>query len=144
MNTLLVGIASMFMSKGVMLEEDITSQAWFKDLIAGIQKWVTPLLVLACAAGAIWAIVLGVKMAQAEDKGKRDEAKQALVNVIIALVAVIALILILNVVGNALLDNPIIPGSSTTGGNSGAGGSGGTGITGGGGGSSGGNQAIMD
>lgn len=108
MNTLLVGIANMFMSKGAMLESsDITNQTWFTNLIDGIQKWVTPLLVLACAAGAIWAIVLGVKMAQAEDKGKRDEAKQALVNVIIALVAVIALILIFTVVGNAIKDNGI-------------------------------------
>ena len=86
----------------------ITDQVWFRNLISAIQKWITPLLVLACAAGAIWAIVLGVKMAQAEDKGKRDEAKQALVNVIIALVAVIALILIFTVVGNALLKNPIV------------------------------------
>lgn len=108
MNTLLVGIANMFMSKGTMLESsDITDQTWFTNLINGIQKWVTPLLVLACAAGAIWAIVLGVKMAQAEGKDKRDEAKQALVNVIIALVAVIALILIFTVVGNAIKDNGI-------------------------------------
>ena len=110
MNTLLVGIANMFMSKGMVLSDapsDITNQSWFTSLINGIQKWVTPLLVLACAAGAIWAIVLGVKMAQAEDKSKRDEAKQALVNVIIALVAVIALILIFNVVGNAIKTNGI-------------------------------------
>lgn len=104
MNTLLVGIANMFM-KGTMLESsDIANQTWFTKLIDGIQKWVTPLLILACAAGAIWAIVLGVKMAQAEDKGKRDEAKQALINVIIALVAVIALIMIFTVVGNAVPD----------------------------------------
>ncbi len=113
MNTLLVGIANKMLSVGTMLATDesgknVTEQTWFTTLIANIQKWITPLLVLACAAGAIWAIVLGVKMAQAEDKGKRDEAKQALINVIIALVAVIALILIFTVVGNALLKNPIV------------------------------------
>lgn len=84
------------------------TKQWFKKLISSIQKWITPLLVLACAAGAIWSIVLGVKMAQADDKAKRDEAKQALVNVIIALVAVIALILILTVVGNALTKTSIV------------------------------------
>ncbi|MFQ6773140.1 MAG: hypothetical protein ACLRFG_01530 [Clostridia bacterium] len=83
-------------------EKDIAKQKWFVELIDAIQKWVTPLLILACAAGAIWAIVLGVKMAQADDKSKRDEAKDNLINVIIALVAVIALILIFTIVGNAL------------------------------------------
>lgn len=119
MNTLLVGIANKMLSVGTLLAEstdesnkNVTDQTWFKQLISNIQKWITPLLVLACAAGAIWAIVLGVKMAQAEDKGKRDEAKQALINVIIALVAVIALILIFTVVGNALTDHPIV--STTT------------------------------
>lgn len=114
MNTLLVGIANMMTGVSMLAEDDVTKQSWFTNLIAGIQKWITPLLVLACAAGAIWAIVLGVKMAQAEDKGKRDEAKQALVNVIIALVAVIALILIFTVVGNALLDQPIVSTINTT------------------------------
>ena len=83
----------------------IQNQSWFVNLINGIRRWVTPLLILATAAGAVWAIVLGVKMAQADDKSKRDEAKQNLINVIIALVAVIALILIFTIVGDALTDD---------------------------------------
>ncbi|MFQ6773141.1 MAG: hypothetical protein ACLRFG_01535 [Clostridia bacterium] len=87
--------------------KDIANQKWFVELIDAIQKWVTPLLILACAAGAVWAIILGVKMAQADDKGKRDEAKANLVNVIIALVAVIALILIFTIVGNTIKSDGI-------------------------------------
>ena len=86
---------------------DIANQAWFSELIEAIKSWVTPLLIIACAAGAIWAIVLGVKMAQADDKSKRDEAKAHLVSVIVALVAVIALILIFTIVGNTIKSDGI-------------------------------------
>ena len=111
LNMMLVNMASKVMGVGTMLADPpspstdkIQEQAWFKTLIDALQDWVTPLLVLACAAGAIWAIILGIKMAQADDKSKRDEAKANLINVIIALVAVIALILIFTVVGNAIKD----------------------------------------
>lgn len=114
LNMTLVNMANKMLSIGhaQMLtndtSKDVQNQKWFTELIATIEKWVTPLLILACAAGAIWAIILGVKMAQADDKSKRDEAKANLINVIIALVAVIALILIFTIVGNALESEPIV------------------------------------
>ena len=101
----LTKMANAFMGGHLLADSTSTpvqNQSWFVNLINGIRRWVTPLLILATAAGAIWAIVLGVKMAQADDKSKRDEAKQNLINVIIALVAVIALILIFTIVGDAL------------------------------------------
>ena len=114
LNMTLVNMANKMLSIGhaQMLTDatskDVQNQKWFTELIGTIEKWVTPLLILACAAGAIWAIILGVKMAQADDKSKRDEAKANLINVIIALVAVIALILIFTIVGNALESEPIV------------------------------------
>lgn len=112
LNMTLVNMANKMLSIGhaQMLTDSATTdnikeQAWFTTLIKGIKDWVTPLLILACAAGAVWAIILGVKMAQADDKSKRDEAKANLINVVIALVAVIALILIFTIVGDAVLEN---------------------------------------
>ena len=116
LNMTLVNMANKMLSVGhaqlLADETEIQKQGWFTELIGAIQSWVTPLLILACAAGAIWAIILGVKMAQADDKSKRDEAKANLINVIIALVAVIALILIFTIVGNALEGG--ITGTTTT------------------------------
>ena len=108
MNMMLVSVANRVMSLGagnMLSGSNVQDQKWFTELIKAIQSWVTPLLVLAAAAGSIWAIVLGIKMAQADDKSKRDEAKANLINVIIALVAVIALILIFTIVGDAILDS---------------------------------------
>jgi uncharacterized membrane-anchored protein len=49
------------------------------------------------AIGAIYAIYVGVKLARAEDQGKRDDAKKHLITVVIAIGVTIALILVFNV-----------------------------------------------
>lgn len=48
------------------------------------------------AAGIIYSIYLGVKLARAEDQSKRDEAKKHLITVVIAIVVTLVLIVFFN------------------------------------------------
>ena len=66
--------------------------SWLKALIDAISNFINPILILVATAGIIYAIVVGVKFARAEDKGQRDEAKQKLITVIIGIVVTAVLI----------------------------------------------------
>lgn len=62
--------------------------------ILSIVLWVV--LGLVGAIGAIYAVYLGVKLARADEQGKRDEAKKHLITVAIAVGVTIVLILFFN------------------------------------------------
>lgn len=62
------------------------------DFIGSVLPYV---LIVVATAGTIYAVVLGVNMAKADDAGKREEAKKRIVNFVIALVVTIVLILLL-------------------------------------------------
>ena len=49
-------------------------------------------------AGVIYSIYLGVKLARAEDQGKRDEAKKHLITVVIAIAVTLVLVIFFNTV----------------------------------------------
>ena len=66
--------------------------SWVTALTGAVGKVINPILILAATAGIIYAIVVGVKFARAEDKGQRDEAKQKLITVIIGIVVTAVLI----------------------------------------------------
>ena len=61
-------------------------------------------LIITAAAGAIYAIYVGVKMARAESSDQREEAKKRLINIIVAVVVTIALILFFNLLLPLILD----------------------------------------
>jgi formate hydrogenlyase subunit 3/multisubunit Na+/H+ antiporter MnhD subunit len=63
-------------------------------------------------AGIIYSIYLGVKLAAAEDQGKRDEAKKHLITVIIAIVVTLVLVVFFNTLLPMILD--AFRGSNTT------------------------------
>ena len=63
--------------------------------ILSIVLWVV--LGITGAVGAIYAIYLGVKLARADEQGKRDEAKKHLITVAIAVGVTIVLILFFNI-----------------------------------------------
>ncbi len=65
---------------------------WVVDLVNAVFNIINPILILVAVAGIIYAIVVGVKFARAEDKGARDEAKQKLITVIIGIVVTAVLI----------------------------------------------------
>lgn len=77
-----------------------TNIEWLDSLTAAIDDILTPLMIIACSAGAVYAIVLGIKMAQADSKDKREEFKKQLINIVIAIVSVIALIVLFNFVSD--------------------------------------------
>lgn len=62
--------------------------------ILSIVLWVV--LGIVGAVGAIYAIWLGIKLAKADEQGKRDEAKKHLITVAIAVGVTIVLILFFN------------------------------------------------
>lgn len=67
----------------------------FLDALSNV-LWVA--LAIAGAAGAIYAIYVGIKMAQADSAEKREENKKRLINIVITIVSVLILIVIFNVV----------------------------------------------
>ncbi len=75
---------------------------WVGEIVNFLNTILPYLLIVVLTAGAIYAVVLGVNMARAEDAGKREEAKKRIINFIIALAVTVLLIIILRVfVANA-------------------------------------------
>lgn len=77
--------------------------------ILSIVLWVV--LGIVGAVGAIYAIWLGVKLARADEQGKRDEAKKHLITVAIAVGVTVVLILFFNTFLPMILDAFNIGGS---------------------------------
>lgn len=70
--------------------------AWVPTLMdtLGTVLWV--LLALVGAAGGIYALYVGIKMARADSAEARDENKKRLINIVVSIVVVIVLILFFN------------------------------------------------
>jgi len=66
---------------------------WLNNLFDVLNPVLYAIMAVVGAAGAIYAIVLGVNLARAEDQSKRDEAKKRLVTTLIAVAITIALVL---------------------------------------------------
>lgn len=74
--------------------EDLGEQyAWMDNLFDVLNPVLYAIMAVVGAAGAIYAIVLGVNLARAEDQSKRDEAKKRLITTLIAVAVTIALVL---------------------------------------------------
>ena len=69
------------------------SWAWVNNLFNILNPILYVIMAIAGAAGAVYAIILGVNLARAEDQSKRDEAKKRLITVLIAVAITIALVL---------------------------------------------------
>ena len=80
---------------------------WVITLVTAVKNIINPILILVATAGIIYAVVVGVKFAKAEDKGARDEAKQKLITVIIGIVVTAVLIALFFWLQAALLSNSI-------------------------------------
>ena len=75
---------------------------WLEPIAEFLDSALVPVIIVVGALGAIWIIILGVNLARAESSDKAAEAKKRLINVIIALVAVILLVFLLALfIGNA-------------------------------------------
>ena len=69
--------------------------------IISLVLWI--ILGIVGAVGAIYAIMLGIQLARAEDQGKRDDAKKHLVTVLIAVAVTLLLIIFFTTLLPAIL-----------------------------------------
>ena len=77
---------------------------WLTNLMStlSIILWIS--LVLVGAAGGIYCLYVGIKMARADSADQRDENKKRMINIIVTIVVVILLILVINVFLPMILD----------------------------------------
>ena len=80
---------------------DIDNVDWGSfDWLAPIAKFlvslIIPITIILAVAGAIWVIILGVQLARAESADKASEAKKRLINVAVAIIAIIIFIWLLS------------------------------------------------
>ena len=84
---------------------------WLQPIATFLEGLLVPMTIILAVAGAIWVIILGVRLARAESADKATEAKKALINVAVALIAVIVFIWLLtwfvSSVGTIFDANPI-------------------------------------
>ncbi len=71
---------------------------WVGKLLNTLSQVMWVALALVGAAGAVYAIYVGVKMARSESAEQREENKKRFINIIVSIIVVIVLILIFNVV----------------------------------------------
>ncbi|MBE7076364.1 MAG: hypothetical protein E7374_00530 [Clostridiales bacterium] len=83
----------------------MTDIPWLDQLVEAILSLIVPVLVLASVAGMIYAIVVGIQFIKAEDKSKRDEAKQKLIYVIVGIVVTLLLIALFYFLATNIGDN---------------------------------------
>lgn len=69
---------------------------WLTNLFAVLYPLLYAIMAVASAAGAVYAVVLGINLARAEDQSKRDEAKKRLITTIIAVAVTILLVVFFN------------------------------------------------
>ena len=77
---------------------------WVGDLLTTLSIVLWVLLAIVGAAGGIYAIYVGIKMARADSAEARDENKKRLINIIISIVVVVVLILFFNTFLPMILD----------------------------------------
>ena len=78
---------------------------WVNEIYNVLDPLLYAIMAIVGAAGAIYAIYLGVNLARAEDQGKRDEAKKRLITVLIAVAITIALVLFFTLLLPTILQN---------------------------------------
>lgn len=77
---------------------------WLSKVLVPMSTVLWVLLILVGAAGSIYAVYVGVKMARAESQEQRDENKKRLINIIVSIVVVIVLIVFFNTLLPMILD----------------------------------------
>ncbi len=77
---------------------------WVATLMSVLTTVLWVVLALVGAAGGIYAVFVGIKMARADSAEQREENKKRLVNIVVSVVVVIALIVFFNVFLPAIVD----------------------------------------
>ena len=90
--------------------------AWLVTFFDVLYPVLYAILAITGAAGAVYAIFLGISMAKADTTEKREEAKKRMINTIVAVVVAIALILFFNEILPLILNAFLGDSMSTDGG----------------------------
>lgn len=69
---------------------------WVDDLFNTLYPMLYAIMAVVGAAGLVYAIVLGVNLAKADEQSKRDEAKKRLITTIVAVAVVVGLVIFFN------------------------------------------------
>ena len=75
---------------------DDTTFEWVASLFDYLGPILYAIMAVVGAAGAVYAIVLGVNLAKADEQSKRDEAKKRLITTLIAIAITVALVIFFN------------------------------------------------
>lgn len=87
-------------SLATLMDGDANKWGWVTNITDFLKTLLPYVLIVVATAGTIYAVVLGVKMARAEDAGAREEAKKRIINFVIALAVTVVLILLLQLFAN--------------------------------------------
>ena len=91
-------------------QEETYKYGWVAQVFGPISIVMYILMGLIGAAGAVYAIYLGIMLAKAEDQSKREEARKHLITVLIAVACTVVLVLFFNellpLIVDALIDKP--------------------------------------
>ncbi len=88
-------LAGLFYNKDKWAKNVDSKFSWLEPIARFLDSALIPVIIVVGALGAIWIIILGVNLARAETADKATEAKKRLINVVIALVAVLVLVFLL-------------------------------------------------
>ena len=77
--------------------------SWLKPLLSAITIVLWVALAIVGAAGALYAVYVGVKMARADSAEAREENKKRLINIIVSIVVTIVLIIFFQIFLPAIL-----------------------------------------
>ena len=83
---------------------DDTTFEWVASLFDYLGPILYAIMAVVGAAGAVYAIVLGVNLAKADEQSKRDEAKKRLITTLIAIAITVALVIFFNELFPMILD----------------------------------------
>lgn len=92
----MLNFISMLGNQWTDLASEYETLSWVGDLFKYLYPVLYAILAVVGAAGVIYAVVLGVQLAKAEDQSKRDDAKKRLVTTIIAVAVTLVLIIFFN------------------------------------------------
>lgn len=88
-------MSNLLFRMGMLAVEYTGKWKWVGDVAKFLNQALVYILILVATAGTIYAVVLGVKMARAEDASAREEGKKKIINFVIALAATVLLIVLL-------------------------------------------------
>jgi len=94
----LLGKIGMLLKDKITITEKNTGYAWVNKVYEVLEPMLWAIMAVVGAAGAIYAIILGVNLARAEDQSKRDEAKKRMIWTLLAIALTILLVVFFNTI----------------------------------------------